>query len=114
MVLFVAGTGNPYFPKDTAAARRAQEINADIIMKATKVEGVYSADHVKNKKAKKFDKQKFIDVLNKGLKVMDATEISLCMDNNLPILVFNMLKKGNINKILAGEKIGTLVRGGKP
>ena len=110
VVIFVAGTGNPYFTTDTAAALRAMEINADIIIKATNVDGVYSADPNKVKKAKKFDSLKYIDVLNKGLKVMDATAISLCMDNHLPIIVFNLLKQGNIKRVVLGEKIGTIVK----
>jgi len=108
-VIFVAGTGNPYFTTDTAAALRAMEINADAILKATKVEGVYSADPLKVRKAKKFDRLRYIDVLNKGLKVMDATAISLCMDNKLPIVVFNLNKVGNIKRVILGEKIGTVV-----
>lgn len=110
VVIFVAGTGNPYFTTDTAAALRAIEINAEVILKATKVDGVYSADPVKVKSAKKFSALKFIDVLKKGLKVMDATAISMCMDNNLPIVVFNLTKVGNIKKAILGEKIGTTVR----
>ncbi|MCX5703691.1 MAG: UMP kinase [Candidatus Omnitrophica bacterium] len=109
VVIFVAGTGNPYFTTDTAAALRAMEINAAAILKATKVEGVYSADPLKVKDAKKFTKLKYIDVLKKGLKVMDATAISLCMDNKLPILVFNLNKEGNIRRVVLGEKIGTIV-----
>lgn len=109
IVIFVAGTGNPYFTTDTAAALRAMEIHADAILKATKVDGVYSADPLKIKNAKKFERLKYIDVLNKGLKVMDATAISLCMDNKLPIIVFNMNKEGNIKRVLLGEKIGTVV-----
>lgn len=109
VVIFVAGTGNPYFTTDTAAALRAMEINADAILKATKVEGVYSADPLKVRKAKKFDRLRYIDVLNKGLKVMDATAISLCMDNKLPIVVFNLNKVGNIKRVILGEKIGTVV-----
>jgi uridylate kinase len=109
VIIFVAGTGNPYFTTDTAASLRATEINCDVIMKATKVDGVYSADPVKDKKAKKYDEVKFIDVLKKNLKVMDATAISMCMENNLPIIVFNLLQKGNIKKAIYGEKIGTLV-----
>ncbi|NQV04582.1 MAG: UMP kinase, partial [Candidatus Omnitrophica bacterium] len=89
VVIFVAGTGNPYFSTDTAASLRAIEINADVILKATKVDGVYSADPKKHKSAKKFKELKYIEVLNKGLKVMDSTAVSLCMDNNLPIIVFN-------------------------
>lgn len=110
VVIFVAGTGNPYFTTDTAAALRAMEISADAILKATKVDGVYSADPMKIKGAKKFDALKYIDVLKKGLKVMDATAVSLCMDNKLPIVVFNLNKKGNIKRAVLGEKIGTVVR----
>lgn len=110
VVIFVAGTGNPYFTTDTAAALRAMEIHADAILKATKVDGVYSADPLKVKNAKKFDQLKYIDVLKKGLKVMDATAVSLCMDNKLPIIVFNLNKEGNIKRVVLGEKIGTVVR----
>jgi uridylate kinase len=109
IVIFVAGTGNPYFTTDTAAALRAMEINADAILKATKVDGVYSADPLKVKNTRKFSSLKYIDVLKKGLKVMDATAISLCMDNKLPIVVFNMNKEGNIKRVVLGEKIGTVV-----
>jgi len=110
VIIFVAGTGNPYFTTDTAAALRATEIKCDVIMKATKVDGVYSADPFKDKSAKKFAQLKFIDVLKKNLRVMDATAISMCMENNLPIIVFNLLQKGNIKRAVYGEKIGTLVR----
>jgi uridylate kinase len=110
IVIFVAGTGNPYFTTDTTAALRAMEINADAILKATKVDGVYSADPLKVKSAKRFDSLKYIDVLKKGLKVMDATAVSLCMDNKLPIVVFNLNKEGNIRRVILGEKIGTVVR----
>jgi len=110
IVIFAAGTGNPYFTTDTAAALRAMEIGADVILKATKVDGVYSADPVKIKEAKKFAKLKYIDVLRKGLKVMDATAISLCMDNKLPIVVFNLNKEGNIKRVVLGEKVGTEVK----
>ena len=109
VVIFVAGTGNPYFTTDTAAALKAMEINADAILKATKVDGVYSADPLKVKEAKKFDKLKYIDVLKKGLKVMDATAVSLCMDNKMPIVVFNLNRQGNIKRVVMGEKIGTVV-----
>lgn len=109
VVIFVAGTGNPYFTTDTAAALRATEIHCNVIMKATKVDGVYSDDPVKNKTAKKFSNVRFIDVLKKNLRVLDATAISMCMENNLPIIVFNLLRKGNIKKAIYGEKIGTLV-----
>lgn len=110
-VIFAAGTGNPYFTTDTAAALRAVEIGADIIIKATNVDGVYSSDPMKNPKAKKYSEISYIDVLKKGIKVMDSTAITLCMDNNLPIRVFSLMKKGNIKKVLEGKKIGTLVRG---
>ena len=109
VVIFVAGTGNPYFTTDTAAALRAMEIHADVIVKATKVDGVYSADPLKVKNAKKFDQLKYIDVLKKGLKVMDATAVSLCMDNKLPIVIFNLNKEGNIKRVVLGKKIGTVV-----
>jgi uridylate kinase len=109
VVIFVAGTGNPYFTTDTTAALRATEIGAEVILKATKVDGVYSADPVKVKDAKRFNKVKYIDVLKRRLKIMDATAISLCMDNNLPIIVFNLRKEGNFERIILGEKIGTTV-----
>lgn len=111
VVIFVGGTGNPYFTTDTTAALRAIEISAEVILKATKVDGVYSSDPEKNKHARKYDSLRYIDVLKKGLKVMDATATSLCMDNNLPIIVFNMFKEGNIRKVITGEKIGTIVKG---
>lgn len=109
VIIFVAGTGNPYFTTDTAAALRAMEIQADAIIKATKVDGVYTADPFKDKSARKFNRLKYIDVLKKGLKVMDATAISLCMDHNLPIIVFDLNKEGNIKKVVLGERIGTIV-----
>ena len=109
IVIFAGGTGNPYFTTDTAASLRAMEIKADVIMKATKVEGVYDSDPVKNKKAVMFKKIRYIDVLTKNLKVMDATAISLCRDNSLPIIVFNLQKKGNIRGVICGKKIGTYV-----
>jgi uridylate kinase len=111
VVIFAAGTGNPYFTTDTAAALRAMEIGAEVILKATKVDGVYSSDPVKDPDAVKYDTISYIDVLKKGLAVMDSTAISLCMDNNLPIIVFNVRQKGNIRKIIQGRKIGTLVGG---
>ena len=110
VVIFVAGIGNPYFTTDTTAALRAAEIEADVILKATKVDGVYTADPFKDKSAKKFSTLKFIDVLKKNLKVMDATAISMCMDNNLPIVVFDLTKPGNIKRAVVGEKIGTVVK----
>jgi uridylate kinase len=109
IVIFGAGTGNPYFTTDTAASLRAMEINAEILMKATKVDGIYDKDPVKNKDAKKYDKISYIDVLKQGLQVMDSTAISLCMDNKLPILTFDLAKPGNILKAIMGESIGTLV-----
>lgn len=111
-VIFAAGTGNPYFTTDTAAALRAMEIGAEVILKGTKVDGVYSSDPVKFPQAKKYDSISYIDVLKKGLTVMDSTAISLCMDNNLPIMVFNVKSRGNLKKIVEGKKIGTLVKGG--
>jgi len=108
-VIFAAGTGNPYFTTDTAAALRAMEINAEIIMKATKVDGVYDADPLKKPNAKRFTKLSYNEVLQRGLKVMDATAISLCMDNNLPILVFRLSEAGNIRRAVLGEPIGTVV-----
>ncbi|GAB4364186.1 MAG: UMP kinase [Deltaproteobacteria bacterium] len=111
-VIFAAGTGNPYFTTDTAAALRAMEINADAILKATKVDGVYDADPLTDRKAKKFQELTYIEVLQRNLKVMDATAISLCMDNRLPIVVFDLTKRGNIVRAVRGEPIGTVVRGG--
>jgi uridylate kinase len=111
VVIFAAGTGNPYFTTDTAAALRANEIDADVILKATKVDGVYDKDPVKHSDAKKFEQLKYIDVLNNGIKVMDSTSISLCMDNGIDIIVFNVFDNGNINRVVSGEKIGTKVTG---
>jgi uridylate kinase len=113
VIIFVSGTGNPYFTTDTAAALRAMEIEADVILKATKVDGVYSADPKVDPKAKKFLKVKFIDVLKKNLRVMDATAISMCMDNNVPIVVFDLTKAGNIKRVIQGEDIGTIVEAGR-
>ncbi|HNP61273.1 MAG TPA: UMP kinase [Nitrospirales bacterium] len=109
VVIFAAGTGNPYFTTDTAAALRAMEIGADVIMKGTKVDGIYDADPMTTPTAKRFTELPFLSVLNKSLKVMDATAITLCMDNDLPIIVFNLTSSGNIRKILEGEPIGTIV-----
>ncbi len=109
VVIFAAGTGNPYFSTDTAAALRAMEIDAQVILKGTKVDGVFEKDPMIDPHAKKFDRLTFFEVIEKGLKVMDATAVTLCMDNNLPIIVFNLKEKGNIKRILQGEKIGTLV-----
>ena len=110
VVIFAAGTGNPYFSTDTAAALRAIEIDAEAILKATKVDGVYSADPHRDKKAKKFSSLSHMEVLNKSLKVMDATAVSLCMDHHLPIVIFNLIRPGNIKRVILGEKIGTVVR----
>jgi len=112
IVIFAGGTGNPYFTTDTTAALRAMEIDAEILLKATKVDGVYSSDPVKNPRAKKFKELTYIEVLKKRLKVMDTTAVSLCMDNNLPIVVFNLNKKGNLMRLIKGEDIGTVVREG--
>jgi uridylate kinase len=112
-VIFAAGTGNPYFTTDTTAALRALEVGADCIMKATKVDGVYDADPKRHPDAVKFDELTYMDVLNRGLAVMDSTAITLCMDNDLPIIVFNMEKPGYIERALRGEPVGTIVRGGR-
>jgi len=109
VVIFGAGTGNPYFSTDTAASLRAMEIKADVILKATKVDGIYDADPMIVKDATMFEQITYMDVLKKGLKVMDATSISLCKDNNLPMIVFNLNKAGNIRRVITGEKIGSLV-----
>ena len=109
VVIFASGTGNPYFTTDTAASLRAMEIGADVIFKATKVDGVYSADPLKDSSAVKFNQLSYLEVLKKGLKVMDSTSVSLCMDNKLPMIVFNVREKNSIKKVLMGEKIGTLV-----
>jgi uridylate kinase len=109
IVIFAAGTGNPYFTTDTTAALRANEVNAEVIMKATKVDGIYDKDPMKFKDAVKFDELSYIDVLNKGITVMDSTAISLCMDNDMDIIVFDMFEAGNIQKVVEGKKIGTLV-----
>jgi uridylate kinase len=113
IVIFAAGTGNPFFTTDTAASLRAMEIGAQVIFKATRVDGVYDADPEKHPEATRFDELTYIDVLNRGLQVMDSTAISLCMDNGLPILVFNMLQPGNIMRAVTGAHIGTLVHGGR-
>ncbi|MCL5238534.1 MAG: UMP kinase [Nitrospirae bacterium] len=111
IVIFAAGTGNPYFTTDTAAALRAMEIGADVILKGTKVDGVYTADPMKVPSAKRYDEITYIDVLKDNLKVMDSTAITLCMDNNLPIIVFNLKKHDNIINLMKGRKIGTTVAG---
>ena len=112
VVIFSAGTGNPYFTTDTAASLRAMEINAEVILKATKVDGVYSADPKKDSAAVKLPTLTYLEVLQKGLQVMDATATSLCMDNNLPMIIFDMTQRNNIKKVVLGEHIGTIVKGG--
>ncbi|HUV06089.1 MAG TPA: UMP kinase [Spirochaetia bacterium] len=111
VVIFAAGTGNPYFTTDTAASLRAIEIEASVIIKGTKVDGVYSADPIKHPDAERFERITYLDVLQRGIKVMDATAVSLCMDNNLPILVYNLTAPGVLRRIVEGEKVGTLVEG---
>ncbi len=114
VVIFAGGTGNPYFTTDTAASLRAMEIHADVILKATKVDGIYSADPMKDKTATRFTQVSYIDVLKKNLKVMDSTAISMCMDNDLPIIVFDLGTRGNIHRVVMGEEIGTTVGTLKP
>ena len=111
VVIFGAGTGNPYFTTDTAASLRAMEIGAEAILKGTKVDGVYSADPKKDPNAVKFSTLTYLEVLKKGLQVMDATAISLCMDNSLPIIVFDVTTAGNVKRVVCGEEIGTIVKG---
>lgn len=111
IVIFAGGTGNPYFSSDTAAALRAMEINAEAILKATKVDGVYDVDPLLHAQATKFDRLTYLDFLNKNVKVMDATAISLCMDNKLPIVVFNLTTPDNMKRVLKGEKVGTIIEG---
>ena len=111
VVIFGAGTGNPYFTTDTAASLRAMEIGADVILKGTKVDGVYSADPKKDPSATKYQSLTYLEVLRKGLQVMDATAISLCMDNSLPIIVFDVTTDGNVVRVVCGDPIGTLVKG---
>ena len=114
VVIFAAGTGNPYFSTDTAAALRAAEIEAEVILKATKVDGVYSADPHRDPKAELYRTLTYIDVLNRGLKVMDATAISLCMDNRIPIVVFNLRNEANLRNLILGKRVGTVVKEAKP
>jgi len=109
IVIFAAGTGNPYFSTDTAASLRAMEIKADVLLKATKVDGIYDSDPVINKAAVKFDEITYMEILRLGLKVMDATAVSLCKDNNLPMIIFDMNEPGNIQRVICEEKIGSLV-----
>ena len=110
VVIFAAGTGNPYFSTDTAAALRAMEIGAEVILKATKVDGIYDSDPVANPDAKLFDRLTYLEVLEKGLRVMDTTAVTLCMDNHLPIIVYDLKRKGNLRRVVQGETIGTLVK----
>jgi len=110
VVIFAGGTGNPYFSNDTAAALRAMEIKAEVVFKGTKVDGIYDSDPLKNPKAKKFERLTYLDVLKKDLKVMDATAISLCKDNKLPIIVYDLKSSGTLRRIVQGETIGTLVK----
>ncbi len=110
VVIFAGGTGNPYFSTDTAAVLRAMEIGARVILKGTKVDGIYEADPVKHPKAKRFEELTFLQIIEKDLKVMDATAVTLCMDNSLPLIVFNLKEPGNVKRIVMGEKVGTLVR----
>lgn len=110
VVVFAAGIGNPFFSTDTAASLRAMEIKADVLLKGTKVEGVYSADPVLDKTAVKYDEITYMEILKQGLKVMDLTAVSLCKDNNLPMIIFNMNQPGNIRRVAMGEKVGSLVR----
>jgi len=110
IVIFAGGTGNPFFSTDTAASLRAAETSADVLLKATKVDGIYTSDPAINKDAKLIRELTHLDVLQKGLKAMDSTAVSLCMDNNLPIVVFNMTKKGHMKRVINGEKLGTIVR----
>ena len=112
VVIFAAGTGNPFFTTDTAAALRAVEIGAEVILKATKVDGVYSADPKKDKGAQRLPRLSYIEVLNRGLAVMDSAAISLCMDNKLPIIVFDLTRSGNIKRIVLGEPVGSIVSSG--
>jgi len=109
VVIFVAGTGNPYFTTDTAAALRSVEVKADILLKGTKVDGVYSCDPLESKDAKFFKQLTYMDVINKGLKIMDSTAVTLCMENKVPINVFNFMKQGNLKRVVSGESIGTLI-----
>jgi uridylate kinase len=111
LVIFAAGTGNPYFTTDTTASLRAMEIGADVILKGTKVEGVYDGDPMVDRRARRYEELTYLDVLKKQLKVMDATAISLCMDHHIPIVVFNLRRKGNIKRVVLGENVGTRVRG---
>lgn len=109
IVIFAGGTGNPYFTTDTAATLRSSEMDTEVVMKATKVDGIYTSDPMKDRDAVKYETLNYLDVLNKGLKVMDSTAITMCMDNNIPIIVFNLFEAGSMKKVVLGEKIGTIV-----
>ena len=111
VVLFAGGTGSPYFTTDTAAALRASEIGAEVLLKATKVDGIYSADPEKVEDAEKYESISYIDFIDKGLRVMDTTAVSFCMENKIPIIVFNLLKKGNLRRVVSGERVGSMVCG---
>ena len=111
VIILAAGTGNPYFTTDTTAALRGVELGAEVILKATKVDGIYSADPMKDPGAVRYSSLSYLDVLNRGLTVMDNTAITMCMDNNLPIIVFDLMQEGNVEKVVLGEEIGTLVYG---
>lgn len=111
VVVFAGGTGNPFFSTDTAAALRAAEIHAEVVLKATKVEGVYDSDPVKNQSAKMFERLSYMDCLEKRLRVVDSTAISMCMENNIPLIVFDFFKWGNLKRVVLGEKVGTLIYG---
>jgi uridylate kinase len=113
VIILAGGTGNPYFSTDSAAALRAMELKAEVILKATKVDGIYTADPHRDPKAKKLKRLGYLEVVERGLRVMDTTAITLCMDNDLPIVVFNLLEQGNIRRIVCGEDIGSVVEGGK-
>ncbi|HXY41265.1 MAG TPA: UMP kinase [Vicinamibacteria bacterium] len=110
VTIFAAGTGNPYFSTDTAAALRAMEVKAEVILKATKVDGIYDADPLTHPQARRFEQLRYLEVLQKGLRIMDTTAISLCMDNHLPIIVYDLKRKGNLRRIVHGETVGTLVK----
>jgi uridylate kinase len=109
-LILAGGTGNPFFTTDTAAALRATELGCEVLLKATKVDGVYTADPRRDKHAKRYEELSYMDVLNQGLKVMDGTAITLCMENRLPVIVFNMLEEGNLERVIRGEALGTRIR----
>jgi uridylate kinase len=110
VVILAAGTGNPFFTTDTAAALRAAELSCDVLLKATKVDGVYTADPKRDKSAKRYDELTYMDVLKDGLRIMDGTAITMCMENRLPVVVFNLLEEGNLERVVRGERLGTRIR----